>query len=137
MPRPIVAPSVVVHWQLVNFPSQHTFNLFPLSLVSPTAAVIYPFAAVTICKHPSGLMGLVWHGVRRLAGLAVSWPVSLSLNRVRASVLCLPKGFSIESVKYHNLQSNQKLCISSFFFAPRCCLFLMLKMMKQPRRIRM
>lgn len=123
MPRPIVAPlrlwssgssSIFVH---------STLSIYFQSLFSYYSCYL-PFCRCHNLQTPIRLDGsslaLVF-SVRRSVGLAVSWPVSLSLNRVREFVLCLPKGFSIESVKYHNLQSNQKLCISSFSFTLRCC----------------
>lgn len=113
-----------------------TFNLFPESAPAlPSTAVIYPFAAVTICNtHPAWWVrrrsGPVWPAHRfrcvygrigcQLAGQSVTQSTrspSPSPNPKNEFVLCLPKGFSIESVKYHNLQSNQKLCSTSSFFS--------------------
>lgn len=139
------------HWQLVNFRSEHFQFIFtaPHSPLSPIELFTL-LPPVTICNTHRGWRTVQfwlwlppspvdWLSVGRSACPSVCHSLNRNETRRVASnefVLCLPKGFSIESVKYHNLQSNPKSSAAHFSFPPPRCPATM-KMMKQPCRTRM
>lgn len=116
-----------------------TFNLFsqspdPPNFPSPIELFTL-LPPVTICNTHRGwrTTGLVqfsvlvmvtpcpvdWLSVGRSACPSVCHSLNRNETRRVASnefALCLPKGFSIESVKYHNLQSNPKSSTAHFSF---------------------